>query len=200
MAKIKKISINAMDKVIKDTYTPAIVLRWHDLDLQIKYNLTFVEMMEFVDSVYRTCFTSEGGVYTPEAKELAIKNNILSKYTNLSLPSNLEHLYKFIYCTNIVETVLEHINRQQFDEMLVAIDAKIENRARANIEQVNKRVSELYVMLDNLQTRISHELENVDIDDALMVAKALTDGNIDEHKLVEAYMAYNQEEVNNDTD
>ena len=194
-AKTKKISIAALDKVVKDTYTPASTVQWNGLDVQIKRSLTFVEMMEFVDSVVKTCFTTESGMYIPEARDFAVKSNIVERYTNLSLPNNLDHRYEIIYCTDIIETVLTCINPHQFNEMMAAIDAKITNLAQMNIEQVNKQIADLYTAFENLQKQIEQMFEGVDGEEMAAMMKAVTEGSIDEHKLVEAYMAHSKSKV-----
>lgn len=189
MAKTKKISISALDKVVKETYIPSITIRWNELDVQIKHSLSFIEMMEFVESVTKTCFTSETDTYIPEVKDFAIKSNIVDRYTNLSLPNNLEHRYEIIYHTDIIETVTGLVNPQQFNEMMTAIDAKIKNRARINNEQVNKHISDLYFALNNLQTQMEQLFGNIDGTEMSELVKALTNGNVDERKLVDAYLA-----------
>lgn len=195
MAKTKKISITALDKVVKETYTPLTTIQWNELDVQIKRSLSFVEMMEFVESVTKTCFTSETDTYIPEAKDFAVKSNIVDRYTNLSLPNNLEHRYEIIYHTDIIETVLGYVNPQQFNEMMAAIDAKIKNRAQLNIEQVNKHISDLYSALDNLQTQMEQLFGNIDNNEMSAMMKALANGNIDEHKLVDAYLSHTHKKV-----
>lgn len=191
-AKMKKISIAALDKVVKDTYIPASTVQWNGLDVQIKRSLTFIEMMEFVDSVVKTCFTAESGMYIPEAKDFAVKSNIVERYTNLSLPNNLDHRYEIIYCTDIIETVLTCVNPQQFNEIMTSIDAKINNLAQMNVEQVNKQIADLYAAFENLQKQIEQMFGGVDGEEVVAMMKALTEGSIDEHKLVEAYLAHSK--------
>lgn len=41
-AKMKKISIAALDKVVKDTYISASTVQWNGLDVQFKRSLTFI--------------------------------------------------------------------------------------------------------------------------------------------------------------
>ena len=191
-AKTKKISITALDKVVKDTYIPVNTIQWNGLDVQIKRSLTFIEMMEFVDSVVKTCFTAESGMYIPEAKDFAVKSNIVERYTNLSLPNNLDHRYEIIYCTDIIEIVLTCVHPQQFNEIMTSIDAKINNLAQMNVEQVNKQIADLYAAFENLQKQIEQMFGGVDGEEMVAMMKALTEGSIDEHKLVEAYLAHSK--------
>lgn len=194
MAKTKKISINAMDKVVKDTYIPTTIINWNGLEVVVKHNLSFTEVLEFVDSVTKTCFSSDTGTYMPEVKDFAVKSNILERYANFTLPNNLEHRYEIIYHTNIIETVLGAVNHQQFNEMMVAIDAKIKNIAQANIENINKQMSELYTAFDNLQKSLEKIFDGVNTEDVVSLMKTMTEGSLDESKIIEAYLAHTKKE------
>lgn len=197
MPKIKKISINAMDKVIKDTYTPTTTIKWNDLEIIIKRVLTFTDVLEFVDNVTKTCFTRDTETYMPEVKDFAIKSNILEKYTNLTLPNNIEHRYEIIYHTDIIETVLNYINNQQFSEMTTSIDAKIKNLNQANIERINKQMSDLNTAFENLQDFIEKALNSINIDDASNLIDTILHENLDEAKLVEAYLEQSKKRADN---
>ena len=189
MAKTKKISINAMDKVIASNHTPTVSTEWNGLEIIINHTLSFKHMLEFVDSVTKTCFMPKTETYMPEAKDFAIKSNILEKYSNISLPNNLEHRYEFIYCTDIIDVILKHINTRQFEEIIKAIDTKIENLANANIESINKQMSELYAAFENLQNSMGGIIDGINNGDIMNVVKILTDGSLDESKFVDAYMS-----------
>lgn len=188
MAKIKKISANAFERVMKDTYTPTEILDWHGIEITIKKNLSLIEMMEFVDGVVKSCFTKDTNTYVPEIKEFAIKVCVLEKYANFTMPSNAEKQYALIYGTDAVQRVLDHINPQQYNEICDAITKKIDNLAQANIEAVNKQMNELYSAFDNLQSQLSGLFDGINNNDLRAVAGALVDGGLDEEKLVKAYI------------
>lgn len=194
MAKTKKISINAFDKIVKDTYTPTTTVEWHGQEIIVKRNLSFKEMMEFVDSVTKTCFTLSTNTYMPEVKDFAVKSNILEKYANFALPNNLEHRYELIYSSDAVETVLNCVSHQQFNEIMASIDAKINNLAQSNIEAMNKQMNELYTAFANLQSQMEGLFSGVKTDDFNALISAFGNGGLNEDKLVEAYLAKTKSE------
>lgn len=194
MNKTKKISINAMDKVIKENYIPSHTIDWNGLEVVIKPTLTFKDMMSFVDSVVKTCFTSDNGAYMPEAKDFAVKSNILEKYTNFTLPNNLEHRYEMIYYTDIIETVFKYTNKNQFNAMMDAINSKIENIAQANIENINKQMIELQASFEIFQNRIESMFDGINLEDIPDIMDKIASGNLDESKIVEAYMSMTAKE------
>lgn len=187
MAKMKKISVNAFEKAMKETYTPTETFDWNGIEVTVKKNLSLKEMLEFVDSVVKSCFTKDTNAYMPEIKDFATKVCILEKYANFTMPSNVETQYALIYYTDAVERVLGYVNPQQFNEICFAISKKVDNLAQANIEAMNKQMNELYNAFDNLQNQLIGLFDGVNNDDIRAVAGALANGTLDEEKLVKAY-------------
>lgn len=187
MAKVKKITVNAFERVMKENYTPTETFDWNGVEVTVKKTLSLKEVLEFVDSVVKSCFTRDTNTYMPEIKDFATKVCILEKYANFTMPSNVETQYTLIYCTDAVERVLGYVNPQQFNEICAAIAKKVDNLAQANIEAVNKQMNELYNAFDNLQSRLAGLFEGVNNDDIRAVAGALANGTLDEEKLVKAY-------------
>ena len=189
MAKIKRVSVNAFERAMKDTYTSTESIDWNGIEVTVKKNLSLKEMMEFVDSVVKSCFTKDTNAYIPEIKDFAIKVCVLEKYANFTMPSNVETQYALVYNTDAVQCVLNYVNHKQYSEICDAISKKIENLAQANIEAVNRQMNELYNTFNNLQTQLSGLFDGVNNDDIRAVAGALANGTIDEEKLVKAYIS-----------
>lgn len=187
MAKIKRVSVNAFEKAMKETYIPTEVFTWNGIEVTVKKNLSLKEMLEFVDSVVKSCFTKDTNTYIPEIMDFTIKVCVLEKYANFTMPNNVTTQYELVYHTDAVDCVLKYINLRQFNEVCVAINKKIENLAQANIEAVNKQMNELYNAFDNLQNKLASLFEGINSEDVRAVAGALANGMLDEEKLVKAY-------------
>lgn len=188
MAKMKKISVNAFEKAMKDTYTPTETFDWNGIEVTVKKNLSLKEMLEFVDSVVKSCFTKDTNTYMPEIKDFAIKVCILEKYANFTMPRSVESQYALIYNTDAVECVLNHIDVRQFCEINTAITVKTEHIAQANIEAVNTHMNELYNAFNVLQTKVANLFDGISGDDIQAVASAFANGALSEEKLVKAYL------------
>jgi len=188
MKKTERISINVFDKIVKSTYEPTAIFSWNGIEVVVKKTLSFAEMMAFVDGVAKNCFAESDGAYLPEVKDFIIKSFVLEMYTNLSLPENTEHRYHLIYCSDIIQTVLIDVNKPQFNEMVQAINDKIDNRAQANIEMVHKQMNELYVAFDKLQSQLAETFSGVGVEDISNLTEAISNGRLDEDKLVRAYI------------
>ena len=187
--KIKKISINALEKCVKEAAGEPIVTReWRGINVNIKVRLGLQEMMTFVDGVVKTCFTENDNQYTPEVLDFAIRSSVLEMYANFTLPTNIEKQYELLYGCDMYGTILETIDRSQFDAMLRAIDEKIAHIAASNIEAVTRQVNDVYASLNALEERLSAIFQGIDNDAITGLVGAMADGKFDEEKLVHAYL------------
>lgn len=187
--KTKKISINALEKCVKEaTAEPVVTKEWRGINVNIKYRLGLNEMMAFVDGVVKTCFTEADNQYIPEVLDFAIRSSVLSMYANFTLPANIERQYELVYGCDVYATILESIDRNQFDAMLRAIDVKIAHVASANIEAVTRQVNDVYASLNALEERLSAVFQGIDKDAITGLVGAMADGKFDEEKLVQAYL------------
>ena len=77
MAKRKRVSINALEKVMKSTYTPEEVITWHDIEVTITKTLPLKDVIGMVNDVVESCFAMEDGDFLPEIRDFAIKSAVL---------------------------------------------------------------------------------------------------------------------------
>lgn len=193
--KSKRISVTAMDEIFK-RYQETETVQWNGLDVVIKKNLSMTDMLNFVDSVVNSCFDTQTGEYRPEAKDFAMRANILTRYANFALPErNVEHQYEIAVLSGAADMVLEYVNATQFYEMRCAIDAKIEHKASANIQVLNKKFDDVVTEFENLQNKMSAMFTGVTPDDLKKLAETLANGNFSEEKIVEAMMPKKDAEV-----
>lgn len=183
-----KISISALDKIVKETYPPVAELDWHGEKLVILRTLPLQSMLRFVDSVVKSCFNSETRDYMPEAKDFAILNKIVESYTNVNTPSNYEHLYKLLYQTDLIPTVMKEVNTRQFNEMMQAIDEKIRYRAESNSERIVSKMNTIAARVNELVEQAEMLFDGISKDDIAKLASALANANIDEEKIVHLLM------------
>ena len=113
-------------------------------------------------------------------------------YANFTLPANVEHKYDLVYNTDAFDTVIEHINIRQLNEIVDAISDKVDNVANANIEAINRQMSDIYTAFDGLQKQIGGIFSGLNSEDVLNFMTAVTESKLDEGKLVDAYMGANK--------
>lgn len=191
--KIKKVSISQMDKIVKELGNTEASFEWNGIEVVVKTLLSFAEVLEFAGRVVGSCFVD--GEYIPEARDFAIRDCIVDLYSNIRLPDNLEHKYEILYRTDICQEIVKHINSEQYEQLLVAIDDKINVEADSNINDLRKNVEEMAVELNRLMTSANALFDGIDQDDIKTVFNAIkTNGAIDEEKFARAYFEAAQEQ------
>lgn len=183
----KKISIGSLDKVIKENFVNKTTAEWRGLEVTLKHNLSFTEVLEFVNDVVMSCFQEKSG-FMPEVMDFAIKSNILSKYANFSLPDNLEHRYEIIYNSDAVDFVCQNINIQQLREITASIDRKISHLCNTNVMNIQKQMMELVSAFENMQQKTSDMFANFTPEDLTKIIGAIDEGGLNEEKIVRAYL------------
>lgn len=186
--KLKKVSVNAFEKAVTESYEPFEVIEWNGIEIIIKKTLSLKEMLEFVDGVTKSCFNEDTNAYRPEARDFATKIYVLEKYANFTLPKNIESKYDLIYQSDVVYRVISCINPIQYGEILAAIDKKVDNLAQANVEAINKQMNELYNSFNNLQESISTMFSDVSTEDLKNVMGYFSTGQaFSDEKIIELY-------------
>lgn len=185
--KIKRISVNAMDEILKD-YENTEIIQWNGIEVIITKNLSLEEMLAFADSVVKSCFDQASGTYMPEIKDFAIRSNIMERYANFTLPSKVERQYDVVIRSGVVEEILRHINFAQFDELLKAIDAKLQNAADANVQMVFRKFDDVVTSFEGLQDKVGALFAGVDQADIGRLMSAISEHGVSEEKVVKAYI------------
>lgn len=184
----KKISIEDAKKAMGTDYIEFIDMTWRGVDLHIRQHLSLRETMEFVHGAVGACFAAETNEYLPEIKDFAIRCSILEMYAGLELPEDAFEKYELVYTTDIVEFVVQSIERDQFNNILASIDKKIEYLTQCNIEAINKQMNIVMDNLAALEAQLSAVFGGIDSETITKVAGIIADGAFDESKFVKAFM------------
>ena len=185
--KIQKISVNAMDEIMK-RFDAVETIEWNGLQVVIKKNLSLEEMMTFANSVVKSCFDQASGAYMPEVKDFAIRANVLDMYTNFTLPKDLSKQYDMVIRSGAVEMVLNYINYTQFNELVKAIDSKLQNTADANIQAFITKLDNVTTAFSDMQTEMEKMFSGVDTEDIGKLVGAIANGNNTEEGIVKSYL------------
>jgi len=185
--KEKRISINALEKVMKEQFAEATTVEWCGIEVTIKHTLPLQEMLLFVKEVVDSCFMDDG-TYVPEVMDFAIKSGILTHYANFTLPDNLEKQYWLIYNSGAAEMVCESINKVQLQEMVNGINRKIEHMCDTDITEMRAKIEALSEAFANLGEQFIETLGDISGDDIQKLTTALSAGGVREDKIVAAYI------------
>ena len=196
--KATKVSISALDEIVKNTYAASETVEWNGVEVTIKRSLSMTDMLNFVDSVVESCFDSQTDEYRPEAKDFAVRVNVMTRYANFALPEkNVEHQYELAICSGAVEMILERINGAQFNEMMRAIDSKIQNRASANVHVMTRKFDDVVESFRHLQNDINKAFSGLTPEDMATLTKVAADGVGNPEALVKAFKEHMGEKAQN---
>lgn len=188
MAKIKKISINAFENALKENITNTVVAQWNGLEIVITKTVSLQDVAAIVAEVADNCFLADG-TYVPEVMEAVLQRAIVSRYTNLNLPTNMSNCYDLIAQSGIIDFLLDHINRDQYNEICHAINCKVEYLCDAKISEIEANMKKLFGAFEDLQEKTLHMFENVSPADLKMLVGALgEDGALSADKVVKEYI------------
>lgn len=182
--KVKKISINAMDKVAKENYQRLIEKDWNGSRLVIRRLLSLNEILEFTKRVTESCFAQDTNEYLPEVRDFAIRSNVVEMYANVKLPDNLEHQYELLYMTDIFDAVFAEIDKVQFEALVNAIDEKIATAAEANIQMLQVKIDDAAHSVAAIVEKVASLFEGLGNDDIRNFVDAVGKNGIDEEKIV----------------
>lgn len=186
-AKRKRVSINALEKVMKSTYTPEEVITWHDIEVTITKTLPLKDVIGMVNDVVESCFALEDGDFLPEIRDFAIKSAVLEKYANFTMPSNTSAQYDLVYRTDAFAAVCAHINIEQFNEICLAVDRKLQYKTDSNVEAINRQMQTLFDSFEDIEKNLSSLFEGMNNESMAKLVDAIANGQLDEEKLMKSY-------------
>lgn len=192
--KSKKVSINTMDKIVKENKVENATFEWNGATVEVKRTLSFTDLLKLVQVICASCFTNDTGEYLPEARELATRAGVMDAYTNVRLPDNIDHKYEILFGTDIYEKVVQYIDRMQFGTLLNCIDEKLDYLAEANIIMVRKQMSDAMQKFEQMIDQTTELFSGVNAEDLKKVSKAIAEHGVpDEKKIMEAYLETKKE-------
>lgn len=186
MKEIKKISVNALEKVAKEQFTNQKKVEWNGLEITVTPSLSLTQMMGFVSNVVDACFSSDGE-YLPEILDFAIQREVLTEYANFRLPEDLQKQYELICVTGVADVILEYVNQIQFREITRAIDRKLRYLSDGNVNKIRNDMTKLMSSFEEMQASATAMFEKLSSDDVQKFVGAVNNGGFSEKKIVEAY-------------
>lgn len=183
----KKVSINVIEKVLKEEFAPQSLTsaNWRGIDVEIKNTLSLVDMVSFVEDVVDSCFYEDRG-FMPELLDFAIRNGLITRYTNISIPSNLEKRYEILYETDIVDFVERYVDERQYKEIQIAIRRKVDFISATEVSGIHRQLTQVVSLFEDVQKNAEGVFKDLSGDDLSKLIKAVAGNKLDEKKLVDA--------------
>lgn len=115
------LSVKNISSVIKDMTKEISSIRWRGKNINVRRLISYREEADLIRSII-SCATSDDGEYIiPELLSLSTMSNIVSCYSSVELPDDIEELHNVMYGTNLYECVTNEISKTQLNTILDAI-------------------------------------------------------------------------------
>lgn len=174
----KKVTIAAIKNAAAST-KDITEIEWNGLVISVKYTVGFSDVMLAVARIVRHCFVGEDEHYVPEAEHFALLNEIVSLYTNISLPKDMDDRYALLLKIPVDELIVPAICTEQIQSIKSAVKNQIAYRIRMKEDQVKRQLTEIYAIIDGMQAQMDAVYSGVTGEDISNLAKAivLADGD-----------------------
>jgi hypothetical protein len=192
MAKVKKISINAFEKTIKENFENTVTKDWFGIPVTITKTISFEEVVSFVAEVADNCFLDDGR-YIPEAMQALIDCGVVRHYTNISLPANLSSAYELVMQSGIIDFIMSEINYSQYNNIVLAIRDKVEYACESNTAEFNKAIEKMTVSMNEIHETTKDLFSKISPDDVQKIMGMYGDERSIEERVVEQYIKQNHE-------
>lgn len=194
MAKVKKISINAFESVVKENFENTVTKEWFGIPVTITKTISFEEVVNFVAEVADNCFLSDGR-YIPEAMQALIDCGVVRHYTNINLPANLSSAYELVMRSGIIDFIMPEINSNQYNDIIIAIRDKIEYACDTNVTEFRNSLSDMMASMTDLQDKTKEMFGKISPDEIQTLLAAFGDDKAVENKVVDAYIEHQKADL-----
>lgn len=161
-----RVSVNAFEKYYKSfEYAEAeVTVKNGDEQLTfiVKPRVGLAEFAGAVEGIAESCF--KGGAYKAWARDFATRNSIITTYTNITLPKNINKCFDLIMNTPVYEAVVSYIDPEHLQRLEVAVDEQIDAmceqyhstreyelaQALASLKAIEKRYREILTLCETI--------------------------------------------------
>ena len=185
MADNGRISVEAMNEIINDRFPNVETVDYYGEELVINHTIPFDIFCIIVRNAVNGCFNSNGE-YMPENLDFVIRLCVIDAYTNVDLPEDVNDRHYLVYRTDLYNTVLQFINRYQFDCMTNAIREAISVRNNANQALFDRKIGAAIDQINQLGEQFNQIFSGITEEDIKAFIDAVGDDGIDEGKIVKA--------------
>lgn len=101
--------------------------RWRGLNINVRHSLDLRESLAFIDNVISACTDADTGDMHIEMLDLITRVSVVTMFTNIELPADLETQYRILYWTDLYGEIQARINKSQLESLTKTIERYINN-------------------------------------------------------------------------
>lgn len=175
------------EKLLDGFTVPTETITWNGVEITVRRTIGLKDAIAMVDDIVDMSFL-EDGTYVPHMTDFATRINALSRYTDFSLPEDIEQQYELVYSTSLYEEMTYHINMKQLGELVLAAERKIDMLCDADVLAVRHGIEKLLSTLEGLAQKMENTFNGVSGEEVANLAGAVKKDTVDEAKIVEALL------------
>lgn len=197
----KKVTVSDFEKWTKNVAGPnEVSVEYEGITVQVKKFVNMANVIGMVETVVASCVNKETGDYIPYVMDYALRSEFVERYTNLTLPADTERRYYLLCATDLFDHLVSYVNQDQFASIVRAIRDGIDAALDIRNADIERRVSDILAGFERLSGMAESLFSGIDADTINSMVGAITDGKLDERKLVDAYFEHKEDVAENVTD
>ncbi len=167
-SKTKKLTFNMLAAEVQSKEPASVTVRgFEDQPLMVQRTLTLNNAIEFVRNTVSMVVDEESGEYLPEVFDFALKLNVLMSYAGIPVPKDFNKAYKVIYESNLYESVMEVINKEQYYILEDAIEDRVKYLRDTFVASAAAQLNKLVQKMDNVMNESTSALGQINSTDFL---------------------------------
>lgn len=166
----------------------SVVVKFQDVDITVKYALSFDEVLSFVSATADSCFTTDGD-YIPQVKKFVFMANIIDYYTDVQMPDNLNDRYALAVLSGLYDVVVNEIDDRQLDSLRDSVERLIDSILTNNANTARNELSKAVASLNSIVQVFNQTAKDMSPATMQNVIDALNDNTADRQQLIAAYQA-----------
>jgi len=116
--------------VVRDVTSDVVTIRWRNKSIQVRKLLSYAEETELVKRILMCCSHIDGDdvSFIPELFDISFRANIVSAYSMIKLPDDLEKQHLILYGTDLYNCILSVANSSQVETIKNIVEYYLDYR------------------------------------------------------------------------
>lgn len=178
-------SVKASDIINNDSIVSEI--ECNGVKVKVLYTVGVTGVFNIVKRVSELIYGKDGE-FRPEIIEALTKAFIIGEYTDVDISDDIETMFSLVYGTDLYNLVSGKINQSELSMIERAVKSSVDHAIRIESNTVNAKCYEMLVQLSDMYDQLCAIFDSVKNEDVKKVLSALSNGKIDEEKLMKAYL------------
>lgn len=141
------------------------ILKWNDLDIEIKQYLSVNEKLQLISNVINQSHDVESNFSNPTKVKIYTTLEIVFNYTNISFTEKQKEdickLYDLIIGSKLYQQILELIPTEEYDDLIISIETSIkaiydyQNSVMGVLDTISSDYNELNLDATTIQEKLA---------------------------------------------